>query len=33
MAYYLKQATEKHISVLAPGFPDTDVAQFKACVT
>jgi hypothetical protein len=26
----LKQ--EKYISVLAPEFPDIDVAQFKACV-
>jgi hypothetical protein len=30
---YLKQVKEKHISILAPGFPDMDVAQFKACVT
>jgi hypothetical protein len=29
----LKQVKEKHISVLAPEFPDIDVAQFKACVT
>jgi hypothetical protein len=28
----LKQVKEKHISVLAPEFPDIDVAQFKACV-
>jgi hypothetical protein len=30
---YLKQVKEKHISTLAPEFPDMDVAQFKACVT
>jgi hypothetical protein len=29
----LKEVKEKHISVLAPEFPDIDVAQFKACVT
>jgi hypothetical protein len=29
----LKQVKEKHISVLAPEFPDMGVAQFKACVT
>jgi hypothetical protein len=29
----LKQVKEYHISVLAPEFPDMDVAQFKACVT
>jgi hypothetical protein len=29
----LKQVKEKHISVLAPEFPDIDVAQFKACIT
>jgi hypothetical protein len=29
----LKQVKEKHISTLAPEFPDMDVAQFKACVT
>jgi hypothetical protein len=28
----LKQVKEKHISVLAPEFPDMNVAQFKACV-
>jgi hypothetical protein len=26
-------SNEQHISVLAPEFPDMDVAQFKACVT
>jgi hypothetical protein len=29
----LKQVKEEHISVLAPEFPDMDVAQFKACGT
>jgi hypothetical protein len=29
----LKRVKEKDISVLAPEFPDIDVAQFKACVT
>jgi hypothetical protein len=29
----LKQVKEKHTSVLAPEFPDIDVAQLKACVT
>jgi hypothetical protein len=29
----LKQVKETHISILAPEFPDIDVAQFKACVT
>jgi hypothetical protein len=29
----LKQVIEKHISELAPEFPDIDVTQFKACVT
>jgi hypothetical protein len=29
----LKQVKEKHVSVLAPLFPDMDIAQFKACVT
>jgi hypothetical protein len=29
----LKQVQEKHISVLAPEFPDVDVAKFKARVT
>jgi hypothetical protein len=29
----LKQVKEKHMSVLAPEFPDMDVAQFEACVT
>jgi hypothetical protein len=29
----LKQVKEKHTSVLAPEFPDKDVAQFKASVT
>jgi hypothetical protein len=29
----LKQVKKKHIIVLAPEFPDIDVAQFKACVT
>jgi hypothetical protein len=29
----LKEVKEKHISVLAPEFPDMDVAQFKECVT
>jgi hypothetical protein len=28
-----KQAKEKHISVLAPEFPDMDVVQSEACVT
>jgi hypothetical protein len=28
-----KQVKEKHVSVLAPEFPDMDVAQYKACVT
>jgi hypothetical protein len=28
----LKQVKKKHISVLAPEFPDMDVAQFNACV-
>jgi hypothetical protein len=28
----LKQVKEKHVSVLAPEFPDMDTAQFKACV-
>jgi hypothetical protein len=27
----LKQVKEKHVSVLAPEFPDTDVAQFQDC--
>jgi hypothetical protein len=27
----LKQVKEKHIRVVAPKFPDMDVAQFKAC--
>jgi hypothetical protein len=30
---YLKQIKEKHVSVLAPEFPDIDAAQFKACVS
>jgi hypothetical protein len=29
----LKLVKEKHISILAPEFPDIDFAQFKACVT
>jgi uncharacterized protein (DUF433 family) len=29
----LKQVKEKHISVLAPEFPDIDIAQVKACVS
>jgi hypothetical protein len=29
----LKTVKEKHMSVLAPEFPDMDVAQFKVCVT
>jgi hypothetical protein len=29
----LKKAKEERMSVLAPEFPDMDVAQFKACVT
>jgi hypothetical protein len=29
----LKQVKEKHTSVLAPEFPDMDVAQFEARVT
>jgi hypothetical protein len=29
----LKQVKEKHISVLAPEFPDMNVARFKARVT
>jgi hypothetical protein len=28
----LRQLKEKHISVLAPEFPDMDIAEFKACV-
>jgi hypothetical protein len=29
----LKQVKEKHVSVLAPEFPENYVAQFQACVT
>jgi hypothetical protein len=29
----LNKVKAKHVSVLAPEFPDTDVALFKACVT